>query len=78
SANKPGLIVISGGEMGYGEVRALKKITASRPEPLCERGDDYQRRSPVINHSASGMFAISDCKWKLFPGNDSDGGKPPK
>ena len=35
-------------------------------------------RAPVINHSASGMFAIRDGKWKLVLGNGSGGRQQPK
>ena len=35
-------------------------------------------RVPVINHSAAGMFAIRDGKWKLVLGNGSGGRAKPK
>lgn len=35
-------------------------------------------RAPVINHSASGMFAIRDGKWKLVLGNGSGGRERPR
>lgn len=35
-------------------------------------------RSPLICHSASGMFAIRDGKWKLVAGNGSGGRQQPK
>ena len=35
-------------------------------------------RPPVIHHSASGMFAIRDGKWKLIAGNGSGGREAPK
>lgn len=41
------------------------------------RGWD-QPRDPVIHHSAGGMFAIRDGKWKLVLGNGSGGRQLPK
>jgi len=35
-------------------------------------------RAPVINHSANGMFAIREGKWKLVLGNGSGGRQTPK
>lgn len=35
-------------------------------------------RPPVINHSANGMFAIRDGRWKLVLGNGSGGREAPK
>lgn len=35
-------------------------------------------RPPVIHHSASGMFAIRDGKWKLILGNGSGGRQAPR
>ena len=35
-------------------------------------------RAPVINHSAAGMFAIRDGKWKLVAGTGSGGRQKPK
>jgi arylsulfatase A-like enzyme len=35
-------------------------------------------RPPVIHHSASGMFAIRDGRWKLVAGNGSGGRQQPK
>ena len=35
-------------------------------------------RAPVINHSASGMFAIRDGHWKLIAGTGSGGRQAPK
>ncbi len=35
-------------------------------------------RTPVIHHSADGMFAIRDGKWKLIAGNGSGGRANPK
>jgi len=40
-------------------------------------GKNWQR-PPVINHSAGGMFAIRDGKWKLVLGNGSGGRQNPK
>jgi arylsulfatase A-like enzyme len=36
-----------------------------------------RRRPPVIHHSAGGMFAIRDSKWKLILGNGSGGREKP-
>lgn len=36
------------------------------------------RRAPVINHSAAGMFAIREGKWKLVLGNGSGGRERPR
>ena len=36
------------------------------------------KRAPVINHSASGVFAIREGKWKLVLGNGSGGRETPK
>lgn len=36
------------------------------------------RREPLICHSAAGMFAIRDGKWKLIAGNGSGGREQPK
>jgi arylsulfatase A len=41
-------------------------------------GDDVARKSPVIHHSANGMFAIRDGKWKLVLGNGSGGRENPR
>jgi arylsulfatase A-like enzyme len=41
-------------------------------------GKPYQRAEPVIHHSASGMFAIREGKWKLVLGNGSGGRQAPK
>ena len=35
-------------------------------------------REPVINHSASGMFALRSGKWKLIAGNGSGGRQSPR
>lgn len=40
--------------------------------------DSRARGVPVINHSASGMFAIRDGEWKLVAGNGSGGRQQPK
>lgn len=42
------------------------------------RGEDAQRCAPVIHHSAAGMFAIRDGKWKLVLGNGSGGRQKPR
>lgn len=42
-------------------------------------GDSTAKRSaPVINHSASGMFALRSGPWKLIAGNGSGGRQKPK
>ena len=46
--------------------------------PLMLGRDWPTPRAPVINHSASGMFAIRDGKWKLVLGNGSGGREQPK
>ena len=43
-----------------------------------EGGKRETTREPVINHSASGMFAIRDGKWKLVLGNGSGGREKPR
>lgn len=45
--------------------------------PLLE-GKDAGRGAPVIHHSAAGMFAIRDGKWKLVLGNGSGGRAKPR
>ena len=42
------------------------------------QGKTADRGAPVINHSASGMFAIRDGRWKLVAGNGSGGRQTPK
>ncbi|WP_237226797.1 sulfatase family protein [Rubinisphaera sp. JC750] len=42
------------------------------------KGEQEFERAPVINHSAAGMFAIRDGKWKLVLGNGSGGRQAPK
>ena len=46
--------------------------------PLFKGGDWNQPRAPVINHSASGMFALRSGKWKLIAGNGSGGRQKPR
>lgn len=41
------------------------------------KGANTHDRPPVINHSAAGMFAIRDGKWKLVLGNGSGGREKP-
>ena len=41
------------------------------------RGQPDAQRPPVIHHSANGMFAIRDGRWKLVLGNGSGGREPP-
>lgn len=45
--------------------------------PLLEGAKKFER-APVINHSAAGMFAIRDGKWKLVLGSGSGGRQKPK
>ena len=40
--------------------------------------DKPHRRPPVIHHSAAGMFAIRDGRWKLVLGNGSGGRQAPR
>ncbi len=40
-------------------------------------GQDAHRAAPVIHHSANGMFAIRDGRWKLVLGNGSGGRQLP-
>jgi len=42
------------------------------------RGEVAAKRPPVIHHSASGMFAIRQGKWKLVLGNGSGGRQNPR
>ena len=46
--------------------------------PLLKGKNKQFRRGLVVNHSASGMFAIRDGKWKLVLGNGSGGREQPK
>ncbi len=41
-------------------------------------GKPHDRGVGIINHSASGMFAIRDGKWKLVAGNGSGGRQQPR
>ncbi len=41
-------------------------------------GQQVSRGAPVIHHSAAGMFAIRDGRWKLILGNGSGGRENPK
>lgn len=41
-------------------------------------GEATPRGAPVIHHSAAGMFAIRDGKWKLVAGNGSGGRQQPR
>ncbi|MCA9056114.1 MAG: arylsulfatase, partial [Planctomycetaceae bacterium] len=41
-------------------------------------GSDTSRGAPVVHHSAAGMFAIRDGRWKLILGNGSGGRETPK
>ncbi len=45
--------------------------------PLFRGGTWRQQRAPVIHHSADGMFAIRDGRWKLVAGNGSGGREKP-
>ena len=46
--------------------------------PLMEGKTWPTPRAPVVNHSAAGMFAIRDGKWKLVLGNGSGGRQKPR
>lgn len=46
--------------------------------PMLQGQSDVKRPGEVINHSAAGMFAIRDGKWKLVCGNGSGGRQQPK
>lgn len=46
--------------------------------PLMQGQPRTVARTPVIHHSADGMFAIRDGKWKLIAGNGSGGRANPK
>ena len=41
-------------------------------------GKSLPRPAPVVHHSAAGMFAIRDGKWKLVAGNGSGGREKPR
>jgi arylsulfatase A-like enzyme len=45
--------------------------------PLLE-GKDAKRGAPVVHHSAAGMFALRDGRWKLILGNGSGGRQAPR
>ncbi|MDG2123670.1 MAG: hypothetical protein P8J87_08235, partial [Verrucomicrobiales bacterium] len=45
---------------------------------LLEGREGDFKRAPVVNHSASGMFAVRDGKWKLVAGNGSGGREKPR
>lgn len=42
------------------------------------KGKAFERGAPVVNHSANGMFALRDGKWKLVFGNGSGGRQQPR
>jgi arylsulfatase A-like enzyme len=46
--------------------------------PLLRQEPGAKRGAHVINHSANGMFAIRDGKWKLVLGNGSGGREKPR
>lgn len=46
--------------------------------PLLRGGTWSTPRAPVIHHSAAGMFAIRDGRWKLVLGNGSGGRETPR
>ena len=66
----------------------LAKATLPKPDeaapdsfswaPLFKGKPGQFRRAPVINHSASGMFAIRMDEWKLVLGNGSGGREQPR
>jgi len=45
---------------------------------LILEGKQAERGAPVINHSANGIFAIRDGKWKLVAGSGSGGRQAPR
>ncbi len=58
------------------------KVPDTAAEDSCSllpmlRGEDVTRGAPVIHHSAGGMFAIRDGRWKLVLGNGSGGREKP-
>lgn len=59
-------MIAGGGEDSY----SFNALLSQKPE-------DYNR-TPVIHHSANGMFAIRKGKWKLVLGNGSGGRELPK
>jgi len=46
--------------------------------PLLQGQEWSEPRAPVVHHSAAGMFAIRDGRWKLILGNGSGGRAAPK
>ena len=46
--------------------------------PSFKQDPDTAARAAVINHSANGMFAIRDGRWKLVLGNGSGGRQQPR
>lgn len=46
--------------------------------PLFRGREEAFRRAPVVNHSAAGMFAVREGRWKLVLGNGSGGRQAPR
>lgn len=46
--------------------------------PLLRGEPNASRGVPVVNHSANGLFAIRDGRWKLVAGNGSGGRQQPR
>jgi arylsulfatase A-like enzyme len=46
--------------------------------PLLQGRDKQFKRAPVVNHSASGVFALRDGDWKLVLGDGSGGREKPR
>jgi arylsulfatase A len=66
------------------EVAGVKRLPGNAAEDsfsivsLLENGQwGKVKRAPVVHHSASGMFAIRDGKWKLVLGSGSGGREKP-
>jgi arylsulfatase A-like enzyme len=59
------------------------ELSAEEAEDSCSLvgmldGTSTRRGAPVVNHSANGMFAIRDGRWKLVLGNGSGGRQAPR
>lgn len=65
-------------EIVGGELPANAAVDSFSILPLMEGKNRKTPRAPVIHHSAGGMFAIRDGKWKLVLGNGSGGREEPK
>ena len=63
---------VAGVELTKEEAEDSASLTKLLTQKSTERG------AHVINHSANGMFAIRDGRWKLIAGNGSGGRQAPK